>query len=217
MDRAHRYLVWAVALLVGCGPVFFASRKLQVEYVSSMRVAVNCKDAGWRFASGVAIGPNRVLTAKHVVGGCEVVEAWVVPFLNPLDADDKIPSLKDRGIRARVLKVSPKGDAMVLGLSRNVQWYSAVSFAPVKTGDRVCFVGGDKYPQTGGYRKCGHVGYVGNERYYVSMSAVPGNSGGPFYDETGDVVGVVSRGAASNEFDGETIAQATATLRDLLQ
>ena len=165
--------------------------------------------------SGVVIdAKGKVLTAAHVVEGAKGI---VVEFA---DGEE---------IGARVAASSPGADVALLDLVHPPKNPVAASLAdsdPIEVGDRVFVVGaplGISYTLTVGYisgirEDDSTVHGLETARYLQTDAAInPGNSGGPMFNETGEVVGIVSYIiSASGGHEGLGFAVAANTARKLL-
>ncbi len=165
--------------------------------------------------SGVVIdAKGRILTAAHVV---QDAKAIVVEFS---DGEE---------IAARVEASSPGADVALLDLAGPPKNPVAASLGDsdgVEVGDRVFVVGaplGINYTLTAGFvsgvREDDTIVHgLETARYLQTDAAInPGNSGGPMFNESGEVVGIVSYIiSASGGHEGLGFAVAANTARKLL-
>jgi len=165
--------------------------------------------------SGVVIDSGgRILTAAHVVQDAKGI---VVEFS---DGDE---------IGARVAASSPGADVALLELIRPPKNPTVAVLADsdrVEVGDRIFVVGaplGISYTLTAGYvsgirEDDSTMHGLETARYLQTDAAInPGNSGGPMFDESGEVVGIVSYIiSASGGHEGLGFALAANTARMLL-
>lgn len=165
----------------------------QIEFESAVRLTVLCPNGDVFYGSGVAVSPRHVITAKHVID-CEG------------NSDGALVSAKVRnnaGISMVVDELS-KSDAarlVVVGAGEPFKFWAEISFDPPRFGQNVCMVAG-QLPDEHSLRKCGDVADYEDGNILISTHGVPGNSGSPFYNSDGQVVGITSMGkwASNGEF-----------------
>jgi S1-C subfamily serine protease len=137
--------------------------------------------------SGFVIGPERVVTNAHVVGGSDRVtveaggiqlEASVVDF-NP-DQDLAVllvPGLGEAGLPLDTAGLPGQADAIVLGYPEG----GPFTVSPARVRSTTDLRGPNIYSDT----------TVERQVYLLRSDVRPGNSGGPLIDQDGEVVGVV--------------------------
>lgn len=185
--RNHRALGLLAAIIVGCscaGSYRTKSMIDRVEYASSYRLAVLCL-TGPMVGSAVAISPRHLLTARHVVNctGSGPIAAYAV------GRGRWIPVTVDRwAVERDVARL------VVVGTSSPFDDYSHVSDRRPALGETLCIIGGDNLTASW-MRKCGDsAGITTDGDVVVALHVVQGNSGGPIFDASGDVLGIVNRG-----------------------
>ncbi len=154
--------------------------------------------------SGFVTAPDYVLTNAHVVAGTEsvrldtmlgVIDAQVV-FYDP-EAD--IALLHAPGLGLAPLPWAPvpaeTGDeAVVMGYPESGPFEAS----PARISDRITIAGPDIYA----------TGRVEREAYTVRGSIREGNSGGPLFNESGEVLGMVFGASVDNTDTGFAITAA---------
>lgn len=143
----------------------------------AVTVQVNCLNtAGW--GSGVVITKRLILTAGHVVNRCRH------PFTIGVLANGDEVALKVR-------VVSKVQDAAVLEADEDLH-FNPVKMGRVKVGDAVCIAPAQPHR----VYTCGHVEdiFEGLRKFNIlfDMTAVQGNSGSGIYNDSGELVGIVT-------------------------
>jgi len=159
---------------------------------------------GWR-GSGVIIGPHTVLTASHVLWQQDVGQGASQVSLYPdyLSGQSAIQGqeiwhynqVNDSG--GLMSQADSADDYAIIDVSTNLSGYTQFGLLPDFAGSTVHMTG---YPANAGFTQTDHIGTVNADPYYDvldygSISASPGNSGGPLWISTAsgpDVVGIVS-------------------------
>lgn len=184
IDRATVRIVSVRGLDVHTGP----GRRTRVSRVAA--------DASTSHGSGVAIGPQIVLTARHVVWGAE---AWVV-----------FPPGTSTPIAARPIYVDPQHDIAFLFVDRALADHVPLPEARQLTlSERVSVSG---YPldlrEPIPAAASGEVSRVTRTgELHLTMTVNPGHSGGPVIDAQGRLVGIVSaRGRLERGVEGLAVA-----------
>jgi S1-C subfamily serine protease len=158
------------------------------QYSTTVRVMVVCPDGSGGIGTGVAIGPNRVLTANHVVNACEGIRIAVIGY--------------DTEIREALLGTfDASADAATLSTGGTpFEHYAKVSRLPLKLDDRVCSVGGDNAVMF--MKKCGNVFLLELEGHvvYSTIPTVRGNSGGPLF-RGNELVGIIVAARTDPNFE----------------
>ena len=138
--------------------------------------------------SGVLIGPDRVLTAAHVV---QVADRITV-------------DIRGETLAATVVNSEPSADVALIQRARPVSRGTVAQLGDsdkVQVGDEVLVVGaplGLSCTLSVGHvsaRRAAHATYGGlggAELLQTDASINPGNSGGPMFDMNGKVIGIVS-------------------------
>ncbi len=162
--------------------------------------------------SGVAIGPNRILTNAHVIA--------------PVQEDDSlrigiVPSEGKGGWFAKVIAVSPGNDLALLQLTEAGSLPVATLYAgPVADGADVYAVGypgnvdlaqgfnlGDMVNPSTPVKTRGNISAGRSSKAFDTLlHTAPigaGNSGGPLLDNCGRVIGINSFGTISQDADSE--------------
>lgn len=162
--------------------------------------------------SGVAVGPNRILTNAHVVA--------------PVEGDDTmrigiVPSEGKGGWFARIVAVSPGNDLALLELTEAGTLPVATLYnGPIADGADVYAVGypgnvdiaqgysiGDMVTPSAPVKTRGNISAGRSSKQYDTLlHTAPigaGNSGGPLLDACGRVVGINSFGTVSQDADSE--------------
>jgi S1-C subfamily serine protease len=160
--------------------------------------------------SGVVVAPGVVVTNAHVVGGIDEVNVDAtdgghagVPVM--FDADTDLAVLRVDGLGVAPLPLAP-GD-VATGAGAAVLGYPGggpLVVSPAAVLDRRNAVGRDIYGN----------GTVTREVYILQSAVRPGDSGGPFVDAAGTVLGIVF--ARSNIDDGVGYALTADEVRDAL-
>jgi len=154
----------------------YKSYATENRYKSVVRIFTTCKDGSRSMGTGVAISKRSVITAYHVVD-C------------PLERV-QIRLWNGTKIEAKLVAQSKKDAARLESESDLNNWMPVSTVAP-KIDDIICYTGG------GGLvdvitTKCGRVfAYDEEDDFWVSMHVVPGNSGGPVFNEYWEVVGII--------------------------
>lgn len=140
---------------------------------------------GTRVATGWAITPQRIVTNHHVVAGADRVAVVLG---------------EDRRVPARVAQSDPAHDLAMLALADNTVRLEPipVQTAPAPTGSQVLTIGYPHVDVMGSAPKVttgminANRGVQDDERLYqVSTPIQAGNSGGPLFNQQGQVVGVI--------------------------
>lgn len=207
------YAMMLAAVLTACSACggWFTGSTVTQQYQSSWTLEVTCGGEGMlvdqQWGTAFAVSPRHLLTARHVVtcdGGKEpvsiiayqprIVRSSVgVVYQTDVRIDmvvDKFP--KDDNTDAVRLVVSGASEPFV-GLP--------VSTHTIHIGDKVCSIGMINAGGTSSMRKCGEVSGVNQQYILVSMHVVHGNSGGPLFDEYGNVIGLLNIGLSDSETD----------------
>jgi S1-C subfamily serine protease len=165
-----RVLVWIVPLLLVCG-----SAEAQQRFIKYFRV---------QSGTGFFVNREYVITNAHVVKGCsEVIIKGAVPEH-----------------KAEVSVMDAENDLALLRTEVSPQQFAPLRFNidDLKTGDKVLLMG---YPGEAGARGEYAVAtaqiedmhqLVGSQgRFFITDVVEHGNSGGPVFDTSGNVIGVV--------------------------
>ncbi|AZI57149.1 serine protease [Nakamurella antarctica] len=175
------------------GPVAAAAQ------ISVLKIRSNAPTCGKLLSgSGFVIGPERVLTNAHVVGGATrtvvetpegILEATVVSY----DADRDLAVLYVPGLTAPALKFSTEGvnsadDAIVIGYPGGGPYTAS----PARVRSEFDLRGPNIYGTS----------TVERNVYILRAQVRPGNSGGPLLDPAGDVIGVVFGSAIDDSETG---------------
>ncbi len=156
-------------------------KKAIAESDSDVPLAADIAPSG--FGSGLLVKGGYVLTCWHVVDGSERISI-------SLNGKDHVAEIvqKDPALDLAILKVSDVSDGAVLNLSDGVQLGEKIFTLgyphPDLQGSAVKFTTGSISGLTG----------VDNSPRYFQISAPlqSGNSGGPLFDEKGNLVGIVA-------------------------
>ncbi|MDR7330813.1 MarP family serine protease [Corynebacterium guangdongense] len=180
------------------------------ELVEDLRPSVihvmgNSEECSRRLmGSGFVTAPDYVLTNAHVVAGTEsvrldtmlgVIDSEVV-FYDP-EADIALLHAPGLGLAPLPWAATPadSGDeAVVMGYPESGPFEAS----PARISDRITIAGPDIYA----------TGRVEREAYTVRGSIREGNSGGPLFNESGEVLGMVFGASVDNTDTGFAITAA---------
>lgn len=162
--------------------------------------------------TGVAIGPNRILTNAHVIAPAQEDDTMRIGV---------VPSEGKNGWFARVVAVSPGNDLALLQLSEAGSLPVATFYTgPIADGQEVHAVGypgnvdlaqgysiGDITTPSAPVKTRGNIsGGRSSKQFDTLLHTAPigaGNSGGPLLDNCGRVIGINSFGTISQDADSE--------------
>jgi S1-C subfamily serine protease len=162
--------------------------------------------------SGVAVGPNRILTNAHVVTPAEDDDSMRIGI---------VPSEGKGGWFARIVAVSQGNDLALLELTEAGTLPVATLYSgPVADGEDVYAVGypgnvdiaqgysiGDMVTPSAPVKTRGNISAGRSSKQYDTLlHTAPigaGNSGGPLLDACGRVIGINSFGTVSQDADSE--------------
>jgi S1-C subfamily serine protease len=183
---------------------------------SVVRVVLISDDAGQLslvgHGSGVAVGPNLILTNAHVIGPAQENDTMRIGI---------VPPEGKGGWFARVVSVSAGNDLALLRLTEAGSLPVATLYAgPVSDGQDIYAVGypgnvdvaqglniGDMVSPTPPVKTRGSIsGGRSSKQFDTLLHTAPigaGNSGGPLLDDCGRVIGVNSFGTVSQDADSQ--------------
>ena len=180
------------------------------ELVEDLRPSVthvmgNSEECSRRLmGSGFVTAPDYVLTNAHVVAGTEsvrldtmlgVIDSEVV-FYDP-EADIALLHAPGLGLAPLPWAAIPAGsgdEAVVMGYPESGPFEAS----PARISDRITIAGPDIYA----------TGRVEREAYTVRGSIREGNSGGPLFNESGEVLGMVFGASVDNTDTGFAVTAA---------
>lgn len=214
-----RSLILLLAALLGALPSLPA-RAEQADITAAarsvVRIVIINQDGGQLsligHGSGVAIGPNRILTNAHVVAATQDNEALRIGI---------VPSEGKGGWFARAVALSPGNDLALLELTEPGSLPAATLYTgPVSDGEDVYAVGypgnvdiaqgfdiGDMVSPSVPVKTRGSLSTGRSSKQFDTLlHTAPisaGNSGGPLLDNCGRVIGINSFGTVSQDADSE--------------
>lgn len=153
------------------------SKPLTIPYSAVYGIQVRCpQDEPGRVRGGTAfaVGPHRMLTARHVV------------FCNGHTPDTVMLKHVDSGdlLDAEVDTLSDKVDVASVRVHKQLSGWFTIHPGPAERGESLCYV------TSKGFTKCGYV-FASVSFIGLAVAAVAGNSGSPVLDPAGHVVAVV--------------------------
>ena len=164
-----------VALL--CCASFSQAKGFDVDKARELTVLV--QNVGQGMGSGVLIDNTHVLTCFHMAKGPK--DDFLI-FLYPMG----------KVVEARVDTINPKDDLMILTLSEPVPLTETPVFENhVMIGEPITVVGNALGVMTWFVSK-GVVSAVRRGAILTDALVNPGNSGGPWFNESGDIVAITS-------------------------
>lgn len=174
----------------------YQSLQIRRQFESTMLIYVNCGNGEEKLGSGVLIGPDKIITAKHVIS-CT---------MGNLPEAIMVKNTINQEANAVITKKAAIADAALLTTDKLFEVYSNVKPYNKNLGMRVCDVTGYTHAL-----KCGSLVYKLNNYLYISqLHTYHGDSGSPIFDYNGSVVGIIS---GMLEFpNGESITVGTDSL-----
>ena len=184
------------------------ARKAELEYQKALEEAQ--RKAGWS-GTGFALYQGHIVTNYHVVEDAKTI------FIKGVKGDFNTE------YRARVIATDKTNDLAVLKIDD--EKFSSFGTIPYKikrsmsdVGESVWALGypmtsvmGDEIKFTDG-KISSRTGIQGDMSVYqISVPIQPGNSGGPLFDNYGNIVGITSSGLNREEFNSENVNYAIKT------
>lgn len=216
--RGTAFVPWAIALLsVGLAVGALWRRPAEPDWtsyaevyaeVAPVVVNVSVQEPEPRVGSGFAVAPDQVVTARHLVADASTVT---------------VRTVAGREVGARVVGTDARTDLALLQVQR-------AAFEPAVLGTTEHLAVGDTVLAIGNPYGLGHslaIGVLGSRDrrlapgegpqvafLQLTIPLNPGNSGGPIFDERGEVVGVLT----GTHAQGQAIAFAVPveTVREIL-
>lgn len=165
---------------------------VQIVMQSSVRILADCDGDGDLdgFASGVAVSPRHILTARHVAEGCgrisrapDMAQFWAYTW----DAR-RIPIVVD--MLARDPEVDAARFVVDGGSDPFAVWALPALYLPA-TGQRVYQYTGDGTFDPPFHWKEGVISGARGQQLDISIHGVPGNSGSAVFDVNGNILGIL--------------------------
>jgi S1-C subfamily serine protease len=184
------------------------ARKAELEYQQALEEAQ--RKAGWS-GTGFALYQGHIVTNYHVVEDAKTI------FIKGVKGDFNTE------YRAKVIATDKTNDLAVLKIDD--EKFSSFGTIPYKikksmsdVGESVWALGypmtsvmGDEIKFTDG-KISSRTGIQGDMSVYqISVPIQPGNSGGPLFDNYGNIVGITSSGLNREEFNSENVNYAIKT------
>lgn len=184
------------------------ARKAELEYQKALEEAQ--RKAGWS-GTGFALYQGHIVTNYHVVEDAKTI------FIKGVKGDFNTE------YRAKVIATDKTNDLAVLKIDD--EKFSSFGTIPYKikrsmsdVGESVWALGypmtsvmGDEIKFTDG-KISSRTGIQGDMSVYqISVPIQPGNSGGPLFDNYGNIVGITSSGLNREEFNSENVNYAIKT------
>ena len=184
------------------------ARKAELEYQKALEEAQ--RKAGWS-GTGFALYQGHIVTNYHVVEDAKTI------FIKGVKGDFNAE------YRAKVIATDKTNDLAVLKIDD--EKFSSFGTIPYKikksmsdVGESVWALGypmtsvmGDEIKFTDG-KISSRTGIQGDiSVYQISVPIQPGNSGGPLFDNYGNIVGITSSGLNREEFNSENVNYAIKT------
>ena len=187
-----------VTFLLSCAPLAKPSTIPSPTAIldASVAISVLCPDGSMWVGSGVAIGPDRVLTARHVVD-CD----GVPPYLMAVETND------DQSYKAGVVELAREGVdvALIAVYAKDATPlpYVRVAASPQRPTGNVCLYSANPH-KTWRYQ-CGHItgwldgevvewadgtSNVGNGMLTYNNMSEPGTSGSGVFNAQGELIGI---------------------------
>lgn len=181
MSGALLGVLISAAMVVGCRPPSGDTARTPAWQVAeAATLSVLCSDGSMKAGSGVLIGPDRLLTASHVVA-CGDGDPMLI-----------IVELHGASTLAGVEVMSTGADIARLQTLDKLEFFAVLIGPKPEIGDTVCVAAGAPLGRT---RRCGPVERFDADASGDIVHAVvtePGNSGAGVYDAEGRLVGILS-------------------------
>jgi len=177
--------------------MFYQIAQAQPEQINLWMSSVALIETGPAFCSAVSLDAKTLATAYHCISSTETVHVrW----------EDKNKS------KAYVKYADPKRDLAIIELQNPVErdYYPAITSKNPIRGERVVSMGHPYAPYANRPKmegtllwsvSTGIVSQVGTTFLQTDAALNPGNSGGPSFNEKGEIVGIASR-----KLDGENLS-----------
>lgn len=189
----------AFAYVLTCTTSLYAQSEQEVRAVAKISVVVTATDQARMYGSGVAIGPDGyILTARHVVGDVDPSRELIyVQFGGPsaLRYRAELSECLGADTDACLIHMSPSDLA-----SSNVNSFSPLGCRRLDVSEEIVAMGWPAVEWAELDRVRGEVTSRLGQRslYQTTVPALPGMSGGPVFDRSGHVVGLVKGALDTN-------------------
>jgi glutamyl endopeptidase len=189
---------WLILFFIGALLVLATADKASAQDLSLMHQQTVRIQTPTGVGSGVVIGPNTILTAKHVVqdnNGKTATAIYVQPYKG-----DRIK------IASNIQLIEGVDVAIIHGAAIGIT-PAKVSCTPLKQGDEVDAGGFTldlMYMYSNGY--ISGIGLYESFYYLAYLAGGHGNSGGPVYNKAGEVIAIFHGGISDKKKEGVMIS-----------
>lgn len=222
-------LAWAASLvLAGSLAFFFYSHRggIQKEHYIELKREINqLKSSQKKMATSIQSAPVEKAIMPSRFGGTAFAihrKGYLVTTYHVVQGADSVLVENERfgRQRAEVMQIDPALDLAILRLAEGKSFLAlpyGFPSSPKLMGDKIFTLG---YPREEAVYGEGYIGsnsgYEGDSSsYQIALPLNPGNSGGPLFDQKGNVVGIIS--GKDTKAEGAGFALKTVFLKKVLK